>query len=177
MQKNLLETLAIDAETTSVIAVVGGGGKTSLIFRLMEEFVAGGKKVIVTTTTHMAYEPDRPFAEDGDTDKICDQLKNFGYTVAAGLNRSKGKIDCLPEEKLSEIKRLCDVLLIEADGAKRLPAQGTGRVGTGDPGVCGSGHRSRWYGCTRRADPEDLPQAGESRSFPQKRNGRDSCRR
>ena len=121
MQKNLLEALAIDAETTSVIAVVGGGGKTSLIFRLMEEFVAGGKKVIVTTTTHMAYEPDRPFAEDGDTDKICDQLKNFGYTVAAGLNRSKGKIGCLPEEKLPEIKRLCDVLLIEADGAKRLP--------------------------------------------------------
>ena len=126
MQKNLLETLAIDAETTSVIAVVGGGGKTSLIFRLMEEFVAGGKKVIVTTTTHMAYEPDRPFAEDGDTDKICDQLKNFGYTVAAGLNRSKGKIDCLPEEKLSEIKRLCDVLLIEADGAKRLPLKAPG---------------------------------------------------
>ena len=70
MQKNLLEALAIDAETTSVIAVVGGGGKTSLIFRLMEEFVVGGKKVIVTTTTHMAYEPDRPFAEDGDTDKL-----------------------------------------------------------------------------------------------------------
>lgn len=44
MQKNLLEALAIDAETTSVIAVVGGGGKTSLIFRLMEEFVAGGKR-------------------------------------------------------------------------------------------------------------------------------------
>lgn len=121
MQKNLLEALAIDAETTSVIAVVGGGGKTSLIFRLMEEFVVGGKKVIVTTTTHMAYEPDRPFAEDGDTAQICDQLKNFGYTVAAGLDRSKGKVGCLPEEKLSELKKLCDVLLIEADGAKRLP--------------------------------------------------------
>ena len=121
MQKTLLEALAIDAETTSVIAVVGGGGKTSLIFRLMEEFVAGGKKVIVTTTTHLAYEPDRPFAEDGDTDKICDQLKNFSYTVAAGLDRSKGKVGCLPKEKLSELKKLCDVLLIEADGAKRLP--------------------------------------------------------
>lgn len=65
MQKNLLEALAIDAETTSVIAVVGGGGKTSLIFRLMEEFVVGGKKVIVTTTTHMAYEPDRRLRKMG----------------------------------------------------------------------------------------------------------------
>ena len=121
MQKNLLEALAIDAETTSVIAAVGGGGKTSLIFRLMESFTSIGKKVIVTTTTHMAYEPERSFVEDGDTDKICDQLKNFGYTVAAGLDRSKGKVGCLPKEKLSELKKLCDVLLIEADGAKRLP--------------------------------------------------------
>ena len=121
MQKNLLEALAIDAETTSVIAVVGGGGKTSLIFRLMEEFVVGGKKVIVTTTTHMAYEPDRPFAEDGDTDKIRQNLETHGYTVAAIYDRSKGKVGCLPEEKLSELKKLCDVLLIEADGAKRLP--------------------------------------------------------
>ena len=41
MQKTLLEALAIDEETTPVIAIVGGGGKTSLIFRLMEEFAAG----------------------------------------------------------------------------------------------------------------------------------------
>ena len=121
MQKNLLEALAIDAETTSVIAVVGGGGKTSLIFRLMEEFVAGGKKVIVTTTTHMAYEPDRPFAEDGDTDKIRQNLETHGYTVTAIYDRSKEKISCLSQEKLSELRKLCDVLLIEADGAKRLP--------------------------------------------------------
>ena len=121
MQKTLLEALAIDEETTPVIAIVGGGGKTSLIFRLMEEFAAGGKKVIVTTTTHMAYEADRPFAEDGDTAQICNQLKKFGYTVAASLDRSKGKVGCLPEEKLSELKKLCDVLLIEADGAKHLP--------------------------------------------------------
>ena len=121
MQKTLLEALAIDAETTSVIAVVGGGGKTSLIFRLMEEFVVGGKKVIVTTTTHMAYEPDRPFAEDGDTDKIRQNLETHGYTVAAIYDRSKEKISCLSQEKLSELRKLCDVLLIEADGAKRLP--------------------------------------------------------
>ena len=121
MQKNLLEALAIDAETTSVIAAVGGGGKTSLIFRLTEELVLGGKKVIVTTTTHMAYEPDRPFAEDGDTDKIRQNLETHGYTVAAIYDRSKGKISCLSQEKLSELRKQCDVLLIEADGAKRLP--------------------------------------------------------
>ena len=121
MQKNLLEALAIDAGTTSVIAVVGGGGKTSLIFRLMESFTSIGKKVIVTTTTHMAYEPERPFVEDGDIDEVRKDLQRYHYTVAASLDRETGKIGCLPEEKLEELRGLADVLLIEADGAKRLP--------------------------------------------------------
>ncbi len=121
MKKTLLEALAIDAEKTSVIAVVGGGGKTSLIFRLMESFTSIGKKVIVTTTTHMAYEPERPFVEDGDLDEVRKNLQKYHYTVAASLDRETGKIGCLPEEKLEELRGLADVLLIEADGAKRLP--------------------------------------------------------
>ena len=121
MKKTLLEALAIDAEKISTIAVVGGGGKTSLIFRLMESFVSIGKTVIVTTTTHMAYEPERPFVEDGNADKIRQDLERYHYTVAASLDREKGKIGCLPEEKLEELRGPADVLLIEADGAKRLP--------------------------------------------------------
>ena len=121
MKKILLEALAINAEKISTIAVVGGGGKTSLIFRLMESFVSIGKKVIVTTTTHMAYEPERPFVEDGDIDGVWKDLQRYHYTVAASLDRATEKIGCLSEEKLEELRGLADVLLIEADGAKRLP--------------------------------------------------------
>ena len=77
MKMTLLEALAIDAEKTSTIAVVGGGGKTSLIFRLMESFVSIGKKVIVTTTTHMAYEPERPFAEEGNAQQIQQNIEKI----------------------------------------------------------------------------------------------------
>ena len=63
---SILKALDIDTDRYPVLSVVGGGGKTSLIFRMMEELTATGKKVLITTTTHMAYEPDRPFAEDGD---------------------------------------------------------------------------------------------------------------
>ena len=105
----------------NVLSVVGGGGKTSLIFRMMEELTAAGKKVLITTTTHMAYEPDRPFAEDGDMISIKQNLEEYGYTIAASLDREKHKIGALSEEKLKEIKVLADVILIEADGAKRLP--------------------------------------------------------
>ena len=62
----LWNALTIVPDRKQSIAVVGGGGKTSLIFRLCEEMVSTGKKVIVTTTTHMAYEPERPFAEEGN---------------------------------------------------------------------------------------------------------------
>ena len=97
---SLLDALKINPEKYRVIAVVGGGGKTSLIFRLMEELVSIGKTVIVTTTTHMAYEPERPFVENGDIDGVRKDLQIYHYTVAASLDCSKGKIGCLSEEKL-----------------------------------------------------------------------------
>ena len=118
---SILKALDIDTDRYPVLSVVGGGGKTSLIFRIMEELTAVGKKVLITTTTHMAYEPDRPFAEDGDMISIKQNLEECGYTIAASLDREKHKIGALSEEKLKEIKVLADVILIEADGAKRYP--------------------------------------------------------
>ena len=118
---SILKALDIDTDRYPVLSIVGGGGKTSLIFRMMEELTAAGKKVLITTTTHMAYEPARPFAEDGDIISIKQDLEKYGYTIAAALDREKYKIGALSEEKLEEIKDLADVVLIEADGAKRCP--------------------------------------------------------
>ena len=101
---SLLKALTIDPEEYQSIAVVGGGGKTSLIFRLCEELVSTGKKVIVTTTTHMAYEPERPFAEDGEIDAVRKNLQRYHYTIAASLDREKEKIGSLSEEKLQELR-------------------------------------------------------------------------
>ena len=53
-------------EKALTVAFTGGGGKTSLILGLAEIFSGQGKRVIVTTTTHMAWEPERPFAEAED---------------------------------------------------------------------------------------------------------------
>ena len=61
----------------------------------------------------MAYEPDRPFAEDGDMISIKQNLEAYGYTIAASLDREKHKIGALSEEKLKEIKVLADVILID----------------------------------------------------------------
>lgn len=124
---SLWNALSIASERNQLIAVVGGGGKTSLIFRLCEELVSIEKKVIVTTTTHMAYESDRPFAEDGNVQLVRQNLEEYGYTVAASLDRNKNKIGSLTEEGLMQLKKQADCILTEADGARRLPLKVPGK--------------------------------------------------
>lgn len=119
--ESFLELLKIDVDKYHVIAVVGGGGKTSLIYRLNEELLAMGKKVIITTTTHMAYEPFRPFVYGGDLKETACLLEQYGYVVAAEREEGSGKIKALPAERLALLKAHCDVLLIEADGARQMP--------------------------------------------------------
>ena len=119
--KSFLNLLQIDPEACSVIAVVGGGGKTSLIYRLTRELVSLGKTVIVTTTTHMAVDENRPFAPNGDRKKVQADLSRYGYTVAASVDETSGKLASLPETEMEALRELCDVLLIEADGSRQLP--------------------------------------------------------
>ena len=118
---SFIKLLDIDPEKHKKISVVGGGGKTSLIFRLAEELRQDGKKVIITTTTHMAYEHTKPYAEAGDREKIKSNLDRYGYTVTAILEKEKGKIAGPSEEILDQLQDDGDILLIEADGAKRQP--------------------------------------------------------
>ena len=117
-----LEKLAINIrkESCTVIAFTGGGGKTDLIFRLTDELTAAGKKVIVTTTTHMAAEPGHPFVENGNIRKVRENLDKHGYTLAACVDKESRKLCSLPEDLLKSLREHCDVLLIEADGSKRL---------------------------------------------------------
>ena len=102
-------------------AFTGGGGKTSLIWYLAEKFAGEGKRVIVTTTTHMAWEPERPFAEVWDTDGIRQLLDEYGYVTAAYHKAGQPKISGPDREILEKLSGLCDLLLVEADGSKRLP--------------------------------------------------------
>lgn len=122
-QVDFLELLQIDYERYPVIAVVGGGGKTSLIYRLTDELLDRGKRVIITTTTHMAGETELPFVRGGDAARVRETLDREGYVIAAEYEEETGKYAALPDEKLEELKGLCDVMLVEADGAKHHPVK------------------------------------------------------
>lgn len=104
-----------------IAAFTGGGGKTSLIYYLAEKFAGEGKKVIVTTTTHMAWEPERPFADAEDAAGIRRLLDQYGYVTAAYHKAGQPKISGPDREILEKLSGFCDVLLVEADGSKRLP--------------------------------------------------------
>ena len=102
-----------------VISMAGAGGKTSTIRRLAWEAVRRGLKVLVVTTTHMA-RPGAFGAFEGNAEEIRTVLGCHGLAVAGRL-AEKGKIAFTGWELYREACSLADLVLVEADGSRRLP--------------------------------------------------------
>lgn len=100
-----------------IIAVVGSGGKTTLIKKLAAQYRSEGKTVLVITTTHMFVEEDILLTDDADT--IISVLRETGYAMA-GIPEGE-KIKGLSRKTYEEVCSFADVVLVEADGSKRLP--------------------------------------------------------
>ena len=103
-----------------VIAVVGSGGKTTRIHKLKEKYQSEGKKVFVTTTTHMMAEEECVLS--GDAEEIIQCLESTGFCMA-GLPADEGKMQALPMNVYERVCQSADVVLVEADGSKRLPVK------------------------------------------------------
>ncbi len=100
-----------------IIAVVGSGGKTTLIKKLASRYRSEGKNVLITTNTHMFIEEDTLLTDDADT--IIHILKETGYAMA-GIPDGE-KIKPLSKETFDAVCACADVVLVEADGSRRLP--------------------------------------------------------
>lgn len=107
-----------------MISIVGAGGKTSLMKRLREELVSLGYKVAVTTSTHILYEPDEPFDSGEDIEKVKRIIDEHGYIVIGKKNEPSDtgviKLSSPGPEALCALRDICDVMLIEADGARMM---------------------------------------------------------
>ena len=106
-QNNITEALQISLPEHAVISFVGAGGKTSLIFAWAHELASAGKSVVITTTTHM-YRPER-MEEDGIRIVVSDDPER------------PDKVTAPPPEVLDRLRESADVVLIEADGSRRMP--------------------------------------------------------
>ena len=131
----------LEIQSGDIVALVGGGGKTSLLFALAEQLAAQGLRALCTTTTKMMV-PSVPADCDvcilGESlEAACGQVltafeagpatrvvlaKGFAapHGKDAGSNRRVDGIPTLWPRALLEAGA-CDVVLVEADGARRLP--------------------------------------------------------
>lgn len=103
-----------------VVSAVGAGGKTTTLHRLADEYVRAGIPLIVTTTTHIMKEDREWFLSGFSEEKIREQLQKAGQ-VWVGAPAPGGKIARLSDHEFEKLLRWEVPLLIEADGAKRLP--------------------------------------------------------
>lgn len=100
-----------------IIAVVGSGGKTTLIKKLAAQYRAAGKTVLITTSTHMFIEEDTLLTDDAE--QIVRALGEQGC-VMAGVPEGQ-KIKALSGNTFAAVCAAADVVLVEADGSKRMP--------------------------------------------------------
>ncbi len=99
------------------VAFVGAGGKTSLIEYLAAGAVKRGKRVALTTTTKIFVK--EPYIL---TEKTC--LHNgpgMPSYLRIGRSLENGKLTGITFDEIDILGELFDLVLIEADGSKRLP--------------------------------------------------------
>ena len=110
-----MEALSWKFEKSQLVAVVGAGGKTTIIHMLARELSALGYRVVITTTTHMM-KPERD----------CYEWENMpelqpGDVIYLGADCENGKIMKPKELSFVTLKERADMILVEADGSKKMP--------------------------------------------------------
>ncbi len=115
---NLADLLRTDS---GVLSVVGSGGKSTLVNELAREL---GCTVVIATSTHMLAPEGCPLLLD-PTELDVEQALWYTRVVcvgtrAPGAEGDAGKL-CAPSLGFGTLSVLADRVLVEADGARRLP--------------------------------------------------------
>lgn len=102
-----------------ITAFVGGGGKTTLMLRLAKELSNAGGRVIVTTTTHIFPADGMDTLTNAREADVRAALRKDNV-VCLGTPSKQGKL-AAPELPIHVLAALADYVLVEADGARKLP--------------------------------------------------------
>jgi probable selenium-dependent hydroxylase accessory protein YqeC len=121
----------------AVIALVGAGGKTSALFGLGEELGGAGTPALLTTTTHL-YDPrleegrcyDRLVLDSALADPAppgaASPVRPDGdrrIVLAASADPDTNKIKGIHPTWMAPLRAAWPWILVEADGARRLPVK------------------------------------------------------
>ncbi len=99
------------------ISFVGGGGKTSLCEFLGRAAAGSGKRAVFTTTTKIQAEKPYLLFDDQNTAAGAPD----GRFARVGKSVEGVKLTGLTVDEVASLGRTYDYVLVEADGAKRLP--------------------------------------------------------
>lgn len=119
---SLEEAFPFLGERKHVISLVGGGGKTTLMYTLGWEYQKRGLKTLITTTTHIVKPKEEEQIYAKDMREVQD-LWRLNRIAVIGSAADNGKLGMPCQTFLDEAGAAADVVLIEADGAKRLPCK------------------------------------------------------
>jgi probable selenium-dependent hydroxylase accessory protein YqeC len=128
----------------AVICLVGAGGKTSLMFRLARELADSGDRVLATTTTKISELEATLSASEivtGPVDALLDRAggaRKAPSCMTAARDGYDGKLigfDARDIERLWQAG-LFDWIIVEADGAARLPLKAPDTHEPVIPGCC-----------------------------------------
>jgi probable selenium-dependent hydroxylase accessory protein YqeC len=109
-----------------IISIVGSGGKTSLLFTIAKE-LKSNYNVLVTTSTKI-FRPS-----DNDYDYLYTDVKSYVKrnfltnsltVISKDVIEEANKLIGIDDSDLDNIYKDFDVILIEADGSRRLPLKG-----------------------------------------------------
>lgn len=121
----LTEALGVDLRQQSVISLVGGGGKTTTLCRLQSEYELDDIPCIVTTTTHMQRLEENWFLGEPSLNQLQEMLQKYRKAWCGEIT-VKGKLQSFSDCFLKEVVSLGHTVIIEADGARRLPCKAPG---------------------------------------------------
>lgn len=104
-----------------IVCLVGGGGKTTLMYRIAKEAAKAGKKVIAATTTHIMKPSEHYASTIKEVEALWDDSQ---YAVIGRVDKRNPEKLIFPDESLYDsVNESADLILFEADGAKRFPCK------------------------------------------------------
>lgn len=101
-----------------VTALIGGGGKTTLMDTLAGELKKTGR-VVLTTSTHIRRPAQCETLLGADENAVRAALARSPI-ICVAERAEDGKL-CAPALSFEALAQLADYVIVEADGAKRLP--------------------------------------------------------
>ena len=107
--------------TGAVVAVIGSGGKSTLLREMAREASGRGARVVLATTTHFLAFEGMPLVTSGEEGDVRAALSQGGIACVGTLTGDDlGRLGA-PAHGIGELARAADLVLVEADGSKRLP--------------------------------------------------------